>query len=131
MRDAIFGGGTWGRGGEARVDPELPARTVDAVLREFFDRTRPYRRGRLILVLMAEPDPRDPVYSRLIDFAAHENAVVVAIEPQLQELTARTGLSEYVAPNDHHLNGLALGVVAGAVRDVLNSGQGSTPKIVE
>lgn len=97
----------------AMRDPSgISAYAVDRVLSEFFARTRPYRTGRLLLLLMGDAPSGDLVRDHLESAARREGAVLVEVGPPLRAFTARTGLSSYVSPRDHHLNGLALGIVA-------------------
>ncbi|MGH8259233.1 MAG: hypothetical protein ACREUG_06035 [Steroidobacteraceae bacterium] len=97
------------------VVSDLPPRAIDTVLRTFFARIRPYRSSCLILVLMGDAPPGDAVRDHLAAAARANGATLIEVGASLRELTARTGLSVYVSPHDHHLNRLALGVIADQV----------------
>jgi len=120
LKGSLFGV-TRTKAGRNPADISVPG--IDRVLDEFFSRTRPYRTGTLVLILMGDRRPGDPVRDHL-DAAAHkEHAVLVEIGPSLQEFSWRTGLSPYVSPRDHHLNSLALAVVAAKVAPLVPRGR--------
>jgi hypothetical protein len=98
----------------SRPDPSVTARaTADRIVATFFERVRPYRSGRLVLVLL--PDWNAEMRAALTEAATRDGAVVVDTSSPLADFGAHTGLSTYVSPHDHHLNAAALGVVAAAV----------------
>lgn len=101
-----------------RQDPSVasPA-AAERIVETFFARVRPYRGGRLVLVLL--PEWNDAMRAVLTSAAAREGAIVVDASAPLAAFGERTGLSTFVSPHDHHLNPAALGVVAASVAPVL------------
>jgi hypothetical protein len=90
---------------------QVATRVVD----EFFALVRPLPVSSLTFVLLGDAQPSkeaDPARQRLLDAAQANAARVVDAGPFLREYGQRTGLSIYVSPHDHHLNRLALGLIA-------------------
>ena len=95
---------------------------VQRVLTEFFERSRPYRTGKLILVWTGSLTSRraansaaDPVEAAVIEAANRNGAMVVRIAPSLESYRAQTGLSLQVSPHDGHFNGIAMSLIADQV----------------
>lgn len=89
---------------------------AERVVTEFFTRTRAYRSGRMIFVLLGTPGPgRD----QLTNAAAAEQSTIIEAEPLLRDCEARTGWSMRVSPQDAHLNRIALDVLAAAAARAL------------
>lgn len=112
---------------EAVVQPEV----IDLIVKHFLDRVRPYVGGRLILVLNS-PKPGEKVGApheenlRLAVIAARQGAVIVDMTRAFAAHAASSPLSLYVGPYDHHLNGLAMGLVARAAAVALGEGRGES-----
>jgi hypothetical protein len=85
------------------------------VVDEFFAMVRPLPVSSLTFVLLGDAQAAaqpDPARERLLAAAQANAARVVDAGPFLHEYAQRTGLSIYVSPHDHHLNRLALGLIA-------------------
>jgi hypothetical protein len=98
--------------GQKRAEP-FAARVID----EFFTRTAPHRRGKLILVLVGEDT--DGTQRQLREAAERHGALVIQGEPLLHAASAQTGLSTQVSPRDAHLNRLAFATLAERVAALL------------
>ena len=108
-------------------DPSLlPLQTARHIINEFFARTQPYRRGRVILILTGSA-PSDPLRNLISEAARANGAVLIESEPLLAESAASSGLSMTVSPRDHHLNRVALGILAAKVTPLLGAGQVTAP----
>jgi hypothetical protein len=97
--------------GRRNVTDQNAARVID----EFLTLIRPVPISSLTLVLLGDAQSSaqpDPARERLSDAARANAARVVDAGSLLGDYQQRTGLSIYVSPRDHHLNRLALGVLA-------------------
>lgn len=93
------------------VADQTAARVID----EFLTLVRPVPISSLTFVLLGDAQPSaqaDPARERLRDAARANSARVVDAGSLLHEYQQRTGLSPYVSPRDHHLNRVALGLIA-------------------
>ena len=89
-----------------RITPQAATRVVET----FFERIRACAGCRFILVLA--PGWREPARSALLSAAEQAHVVVLESEPFLSAYEGASGLSMRVAPEDGHLNRLALGQIA-------------------
>lgn len=113
--------GSQGGVSSARRDPSAIApAAIDRVLGQFFARIQPYPRRHLIFILTGNARPGDPVRDRLFAAAARNGASVIESAPLLEPYSQRTGLSMHVSPQDPHLNGIALGLIAVPVAALLD-----------
>jgi hypothetical protein len=98
----------------SRDSMNLPPKSTQAVIDEFFRRVQPYPKHRLILILTGTKDDvaADIVRDQLRDAANRNNAMVIEPTPQIDEFAKRSGLSMHVSPADAHLNRIALRIVA-------------------
>ncbi len=105
-----------------RVDPlRISQEAATRVVQTFFTRVHDCNGCRFILVLA--PGWQEPARSTLLAAAEQEHVAVVDSQPFLDAYEHRTGLSMRVAPDDGHLNRLALGQIADRVVPLLNAGR--------
>lgn len=94
-----------------------PDAVTQRVLEQFFDKIKPYRTEKLILVLAPGWQPA-PLAA--LQAAARANHVVVLdAAPLADSMLTNSGLSPFVSPSDKHLNKLALGEIANQVAPLL------------
>jgi hypothetical protein len=103
------------------ADPQL-----ERVLDAFFERVRPYRSGRLILVLDSDraalargEASQVPALALLAQRAAREGAIVIDTAPAFAAHIAASSLKLEVSPQDAHWNALANGIVARLIAEGL------------
>lgn len=106
--------------------------TATRVMDEFFALVRPVPISSLTFVLLGDAQPStqvDPARERLLDTARANAVRVMDAGSLVREYQQRTGLSIYVSPHDHHLNRLALGLVAEKLAPTLpaTTGSAATP----
>ena len=97
------------------------------VTETFFERIRPYRNGRLVIVLdsdrgairRGDPIIVDVARDRFIQMARAEQAVLIDTEPLYRAHVARSALALEVGPHDSHLNPLAIGIAMNAAAQAL------------
>ncbi|MEI7967534.1 MAG: hypothetical protein WCJ69_00990 [Betaproteobacteria bacterium] len=101
---------------------------VDRILAIFFERTAPFRKGRLLMVVDSDrlainrgETATDPMRAHLISRARTLGAEVIDTDPIFRQHVERTGLHLEVSPHDSHWNGLATQLVASAVAGTLTS----------
>lgn len=104
---------------QAQTAFPLAPDVVDAIIQTFLERIRPHVTGRLVLVINSPqpgvtPGPQDEDSWRLGTLAAAQGATVVDMWAPYRAHAASSPLSLYVSPNDRHLNGLGLSLVADA-----------------
>jgi hypothetical protein len=102
--------------------PALAPVTAAAIVEAFFEVVE--RQAPRTLVILYHSDRANrgrPDVSRdtLREAAARYDAEFVDVTAELVELEERTGLSVYVSPSDHHLNGLTLDRISEIVVGVL------------
>ena len=103
------------------ADQTQALQVVDVVTGLFFERIKPYVRGKFIIVLDTDrkaifegPLPPDPERQRFIELAQAAGAVVVDAEPIFAAHVANSPLKLVVGPYDGHMNALAIGLVTQA-----------------
>jgi len=111
-----------GHGVAAARPPPSPAlgiapEVADLIASTFLDRVRPHVSGRLVLVINspqagAQPDHAHEDNLRLAALARAQGVTVVPMREAYLAHAARSPLSLYVGPYDHHLNGLGTALVA-------------------
>jgi hypothetical protein len=118
--------------------PKIPAGTghaanaphleLDAVTATFFERIRPYRAGRLVIVVdsdrtaLTQPvPPVDADRDRFMAQARANGAIVVDTEPLFRAHAQASPLKLQVGPNDSHLNRLGVGIAMQAAARALQA----------
>lgn len=92
------------------------------VIEEFLTLIRPLPVANLTFVLLGDEKAGtqpDPARERLEEAARANGARVVDAGALVHGYQQRTGLSPYVSPRDHHLNRLALGLIAAELAPAL------------
>ena len=99
---------------------------VDAVAGTFFQRIKPHREGRLVIVLDSDRQAMlhgrwkaDPARSYFIQWARQAGAVVVDTEPLFLAHFQKSRLSLDVGPYDGHLNAMGVSLVMQAAATAL------------
>jgi hypothetical protein len=106
---------------------DVPLAMVDVIVGEFFDRIKPFAKGRLVLIFDCDRDQlkttqsaSDAVRDRFMALAAARGAIVIDTETMFREFTNRSGLSLDVAPGDKHWNAKANALAAQAAAGMLS-----------
>ncbi|MDO9284726.1 MAG: hypothetical protein Q7U26_07495 [Aquabacterium sp.] len=114
----------------ARAEPAGPDSAIlDRIGITFFERIRPYVRGRLVIVIDKPVPGRDTAGLPIADsdrFAAlarAEGATVVDMAPAYAAQALKSARSMAIGPYDGHHNALGVAVVAGTVAQALQSAQ--------
>ncbi|MEO9103160.1 MAG: hypothetical protein ABI212_08285 [Burkholderiaceae bacterium] len=97
------------------------------VTNTFFERIRPYRDGRLVIVLDSDRGAirrgdaaiADAARDQFMKLARAEGAVLVDTEPLYREQAAHSELALAVGPYDGHLNPLGIGIAMKAAAQAL------------
>lgn len=91
---------------------------VDVVTAAFFERIKPYVKGKLVIVLDSDRNALfaghlkpDPSRARFIQLACAAGAIVVDTEPLFQAHFAQSPLKLDVGPYDGHLNSLGVKLI--------------------
>lgn len=122
-------------GPDASHAPAAPAAPRDdpqklaVVIKTFFERIRPYRGGRLVMVLDSDrgtlaaekAQTLDPGRAQFIAAARAEGAIVIDTEPLFLEHFARSELKLDVGPYDGHLNPLGIAIAMQAAAKALRA----------
>lgn len=105
-----------------------PRPDLDAVTAAFFERIRPYRDGRLVIVVdsdrtaLTQPvPPVDADRDRFMAQARAHGAIVVDTEPLFRAHAKASPLKLDVGPNDSHLNRLGVGIAMQAAARALQA----------
>jgi hypothetical protein len=106
-----------------RMAPErMPPALFDRVVEDFFERTAPYRKGRMVFVLDCDRDaiyagrePVNPLWERFEALARAHGAAVIDTQPIFSEFWRATRLKLDVSPTDKHWNAEGNRLVAAAV----------------
>ena len=101
-------------------------RKLDAVTRTFFERIRPYRDGKLVIVLDSDREAlargatsAEPGRAQFIKSARAQGAIVVDTEPLYRTHFARSELGLRVGPYDGHLNPLGVAIAMKAAAQAM------------
>lgn len=113
MRSSLApkGGPAAPRQDRRNASDQAAARVID----EFLALVHPVPISSLTFVLLGDGQPSaqpDPARERLSEAARANGARVVDAGLLVHDYQQRTGLSPYVSPHDHHLNRVALGLIA-------------------
>ena len=111
---------------KAEADLAHALHVVDVVSGLFFERIKPYAKGKLIIILDTDrkaifegTSPPDPARQRFMELATTAGAVVVDSESVFATHVASSPLKLEIGPYDGHMNPLAIGLVTkAAVRDL-------------
>ncbi len=110
------------------VDQVRAMHVVDVVTGLFFERIKPFVKGKIVIILDTDRPAifegalqPDPARQRFIELAKAAGAVVVDAQPVFAAHVARSPLKLVVGPYDGHMNPLAIGLVTQAAMVAFNS----------
>ena len=111
---------------QASPAPGISPEVADHIAQTFLDRVRPHVIGRLVLVINSsqagvEPGHPDEDNQRLAALARDQGVTVVSMRDAYLAHAARSPLSLYVGPYDHHLNRLGMALVADVAAQALKA----------
>ncbi len=111
---------------QAPPAPGIAPAVADHIAQTFLDRVRPHVLGRLVLVINSpqagvKPGHPDEDNQRLAVLARDQGVTVVSMRDAYLAHAARSALSLYVGPYDHHLNKLGTALVAEVAAQALKT----------